>query len=684
MFLSYSSLVIPLLLSSTVQAIKCAPSPAYPVPELPPSDPALEPIKIALADAIADLLKQDEQSRHDPSIKPILWSNITSFSLEVTTKEGSFWEYHHSAPIQGTAESNEHLHKSTDPTSQDHDISHESKKDELKRSTLESLSQPPSTKPKKVDNQTYYRIASITKSYTVLALLLSNLNLDTPITHYIPELTLPSPGWDWCECGTCMDAALSDFEEQYDFNFDNLANYPNWDTITLRQLATQLSGLARQWGMFDLLDVAPHASQLWELGFPPPDASSPSVPRGRNGYWTEAEMLEGVKWQYPIFAPNHISTYSNTGFILLGIVLARVHSRDRDGGGNVSYAQVVREKVLKPLGLRRTVFETPREEEGVIPWGGSDWNWGAEVNWPTGGLYSCSGDMARYVRGNLNSELLREEQTRGWWLPHSGTQGLGSFYGMPWEMLRTTRVTSDNRTVTIATKGGGLKGYYSNIAMVPEFGVGVVVLVAGQYNALGVLQQTVHDVLLKGVDWAMRERVREKYTGLFVPAKGNLNSSVELGMGQHGGLVVQNWLSNGTEFLGVLIKAFGWPPLDNDETAEGKEARLLPTGLTRSVEKKDGKTEIGEVWRMEFVDLEDEAGQKVWDEACAGDYDEGSFDGRAVNELVFFKDDSGALERVRIEMLKIELVRQTRAKEWMSAARGFAKKWGQMVLGNEM
>jgi CubicO group peptidase (beta-lactamase class C family) len=110
-------------------------------------------------------------------------TNTTSFALQVTSKNEKIWDYYYTAPILGE-------YKDSDPAP--------------------------------VIGDTAFRIASISKSFTVYALLLENkINLDDAITKYIPELLEQQPAHkgNW---------------------------YPQWDEITIRSLASQLSGIARE------------------------------------------------------------------------------------------------------------------------------------------------------------------------------------------------------------------------------------------------------------------------------------------------------------------------------------------------------------------------------------------------------------------------------------------------------
>jgi CubicO group peptidase (beta-lactamase class C family) len=129
----------------------------------------------------------------------------TSFSVEITSSKESLWSRHHTA---------------------------------LERNASR-LDIP------EVNGDALYRIASITKSFTVLAILYQhnagNLSLDDSVNKYIPELREEQEG--------------------------SLA----WSDITLRSLASQLSGIPR--------DCRPRNNRCYTLeGMLTPRASRPVGP----------------------------------------------------------------------------------------------------------------------------------------------------------------------------------------------------------------------------------------------------------------------------------------------------------------------------------------------------------------------------------------------------------------------
>ncbi len=144
----------------------------FPPPYLTQNDPRLNPVFDALTTNI-------QQAATNPS-SPWL-TNITSFSISVTSASETLWTTSHTASILG-----------------------------------DYVDSPASN----VTDQTYFRIASISKVFTVLAALIQEQegkwSLKDPITRWVPELRNRTE--------------------------DGVA----WESITLESLASQLSGIVRE------------------------------------------------------------------------------------------------------------------------------------------------------------------------------------------------------------------------------------------------------------------------------------------------------------------------------------------------------------------------------------------------------------------------------------------------------
>lgn len=202
-----------------------------------------------------------------------------------------------------------------------------------------------------VDAHTVYRIASVTKVVTAMAILRlrdeGKLPLDTPAVSHLPEL--------------------------------GLMVYPTNDSpqITIRQLLTHTAGLPRL-GAFDY-------------------ASPRERPVG------EREILEALRGAPLENVPGVTSHYSNLGYALLGIIAGRV--------AGVPYHEYVEQKILAPLGMRATAWreeEVPHDRLATgYAWDGGayhprhHWKMGASEG--AGGLYASLDDMVRLLAFHMTA-----------------------------------------------------------------------------------------------------------------------------------------------------------------------------------------------------------------------------------------------------------------------------------------
>ena len=179
--------------------------------------------------------------------------------------------------------------------------------------------------------------------------------------------------------------------------------------------------------------------------------------------------------------------YSNLMFITAGEVI-------KEASG-LSWHQFVKERFFQPLGMNRTVtstndleakgnFASPHKPIGDI---NQPIEW---VNWDNmgaaGGIISSSEDMASWLIFQLNNGIWKNDTILNpsiqniLWTPHNnyivslkskkdtpGTNFRG--YGLGWG-------TSDYFGNRLITHGGGYDGMYSQVALVPELGLGIVIL----------------------------------------------------------------------------------------------------------------------------------------------------------------------------------------------------------------
>lgn len=168
------SLVILAAIPAAVVPYSCfEPSEPLPAPTLDPRSPELVQLFSGLNATIQNILTKDF---------PPWNATITSFAIEVASADEGLWRSYHTAPLLGDY---------------------------------------PDGKPTNVTGDTAFRIASISKVFTVLAILLQqqagNLSMKDPVTEYLPDLR-----------GNVIEDGVQ------------------WDYISLESLASQLSGVPRE------------------------------------------------------------------------------------------------------------------------------------------------------------------------------------------------------------------------------------------------------------------------------------------------------------------------------------------------------------------------------------------------------------------------------------------------------
>ena len=287
-----------------------------------------------------------------------------------------------------------------------------------------------------VTPETVFRIASMTKSFTAMAIMKlrdeGKLSLEDPVQKYIPELA-------------------------------NLP-YPTGDSpvLTIRHLLTHSEGFPEDnpWGDRQL-------------------AQSDETMRA----WLRA----GIPFST---SPGTAFEYSNYGFAILGQIVAKASGRP--------YADYVRDNILKPLGMNSSTFDmasVPREHialgyrredntykpEPVLAHG----SFGS-----MGGLWTSAPDLARYVAFLMSASPPRDEPERGPIKRSSAREMQQTWRPSPASAFRAAvdaplqlgvsaygyglGVSQDCRFGHVVGHGGGLPGYGSLMRWFPEYGVGLI------------------------------------------------------------------------------------------------------------------------------------------------------------------------------------------------------------------
>ena len=281
-----------------------------------------------------------------------------------------------------------------------------------------------------VSPETCFRIASMTKNMTALAVLSlrdqGKLALDAPYADYVPQ-------------------------------FAKMA-LPTRDSppLTLRQLLSHLGGQ-----VYD----DPWGDRV--LGMTPAELDS--------------VMEAGRLFARP---PGIAFEYSNLGYGLVGRAITNV--------SGMPYQSYIARTILEPLGMTRTTFDAIEASRGDYAWpyrldGGQ---WSRERIEPDGevgamgGLATTVPDYARYVAFLLSAWPARDDPETGP-VRRASVREMGLFHAPPFafDAERPSppsaygyglNNTADPKVGRMLHHAGGLPGYGSHVLMQPERGWGVM------------------------------------------------------------------------------------------------------------------------------------------------------------------------------------------------------------------
>jgi len=231
------------------------------------------------------------------------------------------------------------------------------------------------------------QIGSNTKSMTIVLLMQlveeGLLTLDDPLSQWLPE-----------------QAAL----------------FENGDQITLRQLAQHTAGL---WDYGDgIIGSGVSDPDLLEASYTPEELIQYAADNGTPYF---APGAEG-KWQY-----------SNTGYILLGMILEKVTEQP--------LAELYQSRIFDPLGMESAVLIEGVPQEGEITTHGywfengesvDTTNWNASQGWAAGAVAMSATDLATYAHQLAMGGLFQNPETLDEMLSFdpSARLGVGAPYGL--------------------------------------------------------------------------------------------------------------------------------------------------------------------------------------------------------------------------------------------------------------
>ena len=225
-----------------------------------------------------------------------------------------------------------------------------------------------------VGPETVFQTGSVGKQFTAMAVMMlvdeGKLGLDDPIVKYFPG----APA--------------------------------TWQGITVRHLLTHTSGIKDWEGKTDL-DY-------------------------RKDY-TEDELVQVAMRLPPDFAPGTQWSYSNTGYVLLGILVHKVSGK--------FYGDFLAERVFSPLGMESTRIISESDivknraagytlEQGMLR--NQEWVSPSLNTTADGSLYTTTLDMAKWDAALWARRFLRPESYQAMWSPVKLRDGTTFPYGFAW------------------------------------------------------------------------------------------------------------------------------------------------------------------------------------------------------------------------------------------------------------
>ena len=292
----------------------------------------------------------------------------------------------------------------------------------------------------KVDENTLFGIASNSKAFTVAALGMlmdeGKLNWDDKVTDYIPEFKMYNP-------------------------------YVT-EAFTIRDLLTHRSGLGL--GAGDLM--------FW------PDSNNFSV----------NDIIHNLRYLKPVSEFRTKYDYDNLLYIVAGTVVSRV--------SGMPWEEFIETRIMKPLGMTQSfasyervknktnVIDPHAPVDGVVKVIRRDWSPAAN---PAGGIYSNITDMSKWIimqmhdgkyGEGLKNQLFSEKVHKDMWtlqtiipVNNPGTYNTHfAGYGLGWFL-------SDESGYKVPTHTGGLAGIVTQVTLVPELQLGIIVFTNQQSGA---------------------------------------------------------------------------------------------------------------------------------------------------------------------------------------------------------
>ncbi|XP_029358895.1 putative beta-lactamase-like 1 [Echeneis naucrates] len=373
-----------------------------------------------------------------------------------------------------------------------------------KRNASDLLSGPP-------NEYTIYRIASLSKIFPTL--MLYRLwedgkigSLDDPLEKYVENFTIKNP------LGKTRDSELKYVTDGLIF-LDSGEVQIRSSSVTLRRMASQLSGLPRRLRATNL---------LW---------------KGKT-----QSAINLLQDDVLVADPGTKCHYSNLAFALLAHVMA-----ERVAG--VDYQRWITDNILDRLGMEDTGFEiTPglQSQMAVGVYSNGKPAPLYDLGWyrPSGQMFSTAADLAKLAMmllGAYHRKLLEPDSLKIMLTPlfRCDKDYFANRTGTPWEV-------NELMGYEMVRKDGDLDGYSATFSLVPRLKLGLVVLMAGSRPQNQDVVSKAFSYIIPAIEKAFREAKKvlfappnpDPYIGFFT--YGNI-TFYEIKAGPDGVLIMQQF-----------------------------------------------------------------------------------------------------------------------------------------------
>lgn len=291
---------------------------------------------------------------------------------------------------------------------------------------------------------TIYRIASLSKIFPTLMLYRlwedgKVSSLDDPLEKYVDNFTIKNP------LGKSKDSELKYVTDGLIF-LDSGEVPIRSSSVTLRRMASQLSGLPRRLRATNL---------LW---------------KGKTQ--TAINLLQD---DVLVADPGTKCHYSNLAFSLLAHILAERVVR-------VNYQRWISDNILDRLGMEDTGFDITSSIQGQMAIGVYNNGQPAplyDLGWyrPSGQMFSTAADLAKLAMmllGAYHRKLLEPDTLKIMLTPlfRCDKDYFANRTGTPWEV-------NEQLGYELVRKDGDLDGYSATLSLIPRLKLGLIILMAG-------------------------------------------------------------------------------------------------------------------------------------------------------------------------------------------------------------